>query len=169
MGRRDLLVAAGILRDQCGRILLVGNDWQGSGRVRYTLPGGVVEQGESLPEALKREIYEETGLRLSNIQHMVYTVHIEDERRGERAIAVAFEATWDGLLNPSDPDGFIVEARFCDAETALDLLESPPIREPLNDFLTTGRVGRFYAFKGWDGRGGTRIPPLSTQEKQQQG
>ena len=44
MARRDLLVAAGILRDRFGRVLLVGNDWQGQGRVRHTLPGGVVEQ-----------------------------------------------------------------------------------------------------------------------------
>lgn len=112
MARRDLLVAAGVLRDKFGRVLLVGNDWQGLGRVRHTLPGGVVEPGETLLEALYREIAEETGLKLTGIKQMAYTVHIEDERRGERAIAVAFEATWEGLLNPSDPDGFIVEARF---------------------------------------------------------
>ena len=50
----------------------------------------MVEHGETLPEALYREIYEETGLKLTGIKHMAYTMHIEDERRGERAIAVAF-------------------------------------------------------------------------------
>ncbi len=165
MPRRDLLVAAGVLRDRSGRVLLVGNDWQGAGRVRYTLPGGMVEAGETVPEALYREIFEETGLRVTAIQHMAYCVHIEDERRGERAIAVAFEAKWDGLLNPADPDGFIVEARFFTHEEILQKLESPPMREPLSDYLATGMPGRFYAFKGWDGKGGLRIPGLAQQSK----
>lgn len=160
MARRDLLVTAAILRDARGRVLLVGNDWQGQGRVRYTLPGGMVEGGETAPEAVYREIFEETGLHLTSIKHMAYMVHIEDARRGERAIAIVFEATWEGLLNPDDPDQLIVEARFYDPEEAVAKLDSPPMREPLNDYLNTGQAGRFYAFQGWDGRGGLRIPGL---------
>ena len=160
MPRRELLVTAAILRDRHGRVLLVGNDWQGQGRVRYTLPGGMVEPGETAPEAVYREIYEETGLRLTSIRHMAYTVHIEDARRGERAIAIVFDATWEGLLNPDDPDGLIVEARFYPPEEALAKLDSPPMREPLTDYLNTALPGRFYAFQGWDGRGGLRIPAL---------
>lgn len=60
--RRELLVAAAILMDKQGRVLLVANDWSRRGRVRYTLPGGTVEAGETLIDALKREVREETGL-----------------------------------------------------------------------------------------------------------
>ena len=165
MPRRDLLVTAAILRDKGGRVLLVGNDWQGLGRVRFTLPGGVVESGEVAPEGLYREIMEETGLKLTGIKHLAYMVHIEDERRGERAIAIVFEATWEGLLHPDDPDGFIVEASFFTPEEAIAKLESPPMREPLSDYLKTGQPGRFYAFKGWDGKGGLRIPALKKEER----
>ncbi len=168
MARRDLLVTAAVLRDRLGRVLLVGNDWQGAGRVRYTLPGGMVEPGETAPEAPYREIYEETGLRITAIQHMAYCVHIEDERRNERAIAIVFEARWDGLLNPADPDGFIVEARFYTQEEITRKLDSPPMREPLTDYLTTGVAGRFYAFKGWDGKGGLRIPGLTYRKPDEQ-
>lgn len=39
----------------------VKEDWKG-----YTLPGGHVEQGESIVEAVVREIKEETGLKIQN-------------------------------------------------------------------------------------------------------
>jgi len=37
----------------------------------YELPGGQVELGESLSLALKRELYEETGLNLSSIEKYI--------------------------------------------------------------------------------------------------
>ncbi len=58
MARREFVVAAAILLDAQGRVLLVGNDWQGYGNVRWTLPGGVVEPGESTIDALSREVRE---------------------------------------------------------------------------------------------------------------
>src|SRR5690625_1451285 len=114
--RRESVVAAAILRDRQGRVLLVGNDWQGHGNVRYTLPGGVVERGEVTPDALKREVLEETGLIVTNVGELAYAVHIEDTRRNDRAISFVFIAEYEGLLNPRDPDGFIVEARFFPVE-----------------------------------------------------
>ncbi|MBQ8396484.1 MAG: 8-oxo-dGTP diphosphatase [Oscillospiraceae bacterium] len=54
----ELTVLCLVYRDD--EILLqnrIKKDWQG-----YTLPGGHVEQGESITEAVKREMKEETGL-----------------------------------------------------------------------------------------------------------
>ena len=160
MARRDLLVASTILRDRQNRVLRGGNEWQRAGRVRYTLPGGTVEVGETTHEAMIRETLEETGLCITRINRLAYCVHIEDVRRGERAIVMVFEAEWTGLLNPRDPDELIVDARFVTAEEAVALLDTPPLRDPLHDYLLTGECGRYYAFKGWDGRGGMRIPGL---------
>lgn len=155
--RREFVVAAAILRDRQGRVLLVGNDWQGHGNVRYTLPGGVVERGEVTPDALKREVLEETGLIVTNVGELAYAVHIEDTRRNDRAISFVFIAEYEGLLNPRDPDGFIVEARFFPVEQVASAIPIPPLRDPLTQYLHDGKVGRFYSYSGWDGRGATRI------------
>lgn len=153
MARREFVVAAAILLDAKGRVLLVGNDWQGYGNVRYTLPGGVVERGESTLEALSREVKEETGLIITDVHHLAYAVHVEDRRRNDRAVSFAFHANYDGLLNPRDPDGFIVEARFFPVEEVKDIIPIAPLREPLVAYLSGTAPGRFYAYSGWDGRG----------------
>jgi len=59
--RPQVAVSAGIFRD--GKILLTRrtNDPKG---VRWTFPGGRIESGETMAEALKREILEETGLTI---------------------------------------------------------------------------------------------------------
>lgn len=138
-------------------MLLVGNDWQGFGNVRYTLPGGVVERGESTLDALSREVLEETGLKVTGVGHLAYAVHVEDVRRNDRAVSFAFLAQYDGLLNPDDPDGFIVEARFVPVEEVAEIIPSAPLREPLVNYLRDRQPGRFYTYSGWDGRGARRV------------
>lgn len=157
MSRREFVVAAAILLDSRGRVLLVGNDWQGFGNVRYTLPGGVVERGESTLEALSREVAEETGLQVTEVHHLAYAVHVEDVRRNDRAVSFAFLAAYDGLLNPRDPDGFIVEARFFPVEEVRRIIPIAPLREPLVKYLSDRRPGRFWTFAGWDGRGARHV------------
>ncbi|CAN5658407.1 NUDIX hydrolase [soil metagenome] len=153
MARREFVVAAAILLDGQGRVLLVGNDWQGHGNVRWTLPGGVVERGESTLDALSREVKEETGLLITSVSHLAYAVHVEDVRRNDRAVSFAFAARYDGLLNPRDPDGFIVEARFVPVDEVETIIPIPPLREPLARYLRDRVAGRFYTYAGWDGRG----------------
>lgn len=59
--RPQLAVSAGIFRD--GKILLVRRAREPSKGI-YTFPGGRVEFGESLTDALAREVREETGLEI---------------------------------------------------------------------------------------------------------
>jgi mutator protein MutT len=51
---------------------------------RWVVPGGTVELGESLEEALVREMEEETGLRVEPLE--VLTVFDRIERDGERVV-----------------------------------------------------------------------------------
>jgi 8-oxo-dGTP diphosphatase len=51
---------------------------------RWTVPGGTVELGETLEEAVVREIHEETGLRVEPVE--VLTVFDRIDREGERVL-----------------------------------------------------------------------------------
>ena len=62
--RPILAVSAAVIRE--GKILIVRRG-RGPGRGLYTLPGGGVEVGETLFEAVKREVMEETGLMVEPV------------------------------------------------------------------------------------------------------
>ncbi|MFD7897329.1 NUDIX hydrolase [Streptomyces sp. NPDC059568] len=52
---------AGVIVDQRGRALLIKRRDNG----HWEPPGGVVEAGETLPDALQREVLEETGVKIA--------------------------------------------------------------------------------------------------------
>ena len=61
----DRIVAVGaLITDQSGRILLILRRNEPSAG-HWSLPGGRVEPGESLEQAVVREVEEETGLRVT--------------------------------------------------------------------------------------------------------
>lgn len=86
------------LLHQNGQYLLqdrVKKDWKG-----FTLPGGHVEQGESIVDAVIREMKEETGLTIRN-PRLCGVKHFPID--GGRYIVFLFEATqYEGELSSSD-------------------------------------------------------------------
>ena len=86
------------LLHQNGQYLLqdrVKKDWQG-----FTLPGGHVEQGESIVDAVVREMKEETGLTIRN-PRLCGVKHFPID--GGRCIVFLFEAKqYEGELSSSD-------------------------------------------------------------------
>lgn len=58
-----------VIFDDGGRLLLIRRD-RPPGKGLWSLPGGRVEEGETLAEALVREVREETGLDVEPAQHV---------------------------------------------------------------------------------------------------
>jgi ADP-ribose pyrophosphatase YjhB (NUDIX family) len=106
--RPFLAVSAAIVRD--GHVLVAQ-------RARpprlFTLPGGVVEAGETLIEAVRREVHEETGLVIEPVALAGYREAIvrDSEGRVERHFVIlAFAARWmQGELHLNDE---LAEARW---------------------------------------------------------
>ena len=82
-------VTIGVALDDAGRVLLVynGDDEQ------WVVPGGSVQRGETLPEALVRELEEETGVAVEPVRpHAAVENVITYDGRTRSFTTVAFEA-----------------------------------------------------------------------------
>src|SRR5437879_3548244 len=92
--RPYLAVSAAIIRD--GRVLLARRA-KGASTGLYTLPGGVVELGETLHEAVVREIAEETGITIEPVAlagQREFIAHDEAGRVSRHFVILCFAARW---------------------------------------------------------------------------
>lgn len=80
-------VGALIFNSEDQLLLVKTHKWKG----KYTIPGGHVELGESLQEALKREIGEETGLELVRGEFLCYQEFIYDDSFWEKRHFLFFD------------------------------------------------------------------------------
>lgn len=92
--RPILAVSAAIFRD--GNVLIIRRG-RPPGKGVYTLPGGVVESGESLTDAVVREIREETGLAIEPVAlagHREVIVRDPGGRAARHFVVMCFAARW---------------------------------------------------------------------------
>jgi 8-oxo-dGTP diphosphatase len=126
---RHIVVAAGCIRDDDGRVLMILSPKRG-----WENPGGRVEEGESLPEALRREVREETGIDVQVGQLAgVYT-----NLRHSIVIFTFFGSRIGGVSRTSDESLDVV---WLDAEEALRRIEHPAVRMRFLDLCNfDGRI-----------------------------
>jgi 8-oxo-dGTP diphosphatase len=92
--RPYLAVSAAVVRD--GHVLVVRRA-RGSAEGLFTLPGGVVEAGETLIDAVMREVREETGLAIEPMAlagHREVIARAADGRIERHFVILAFAARW---------------------------------------------------------------------------
>lgn len=81
-----------------GQIVLVLRQDNG----RWGLPGGLIDWGENLTVAVKRELEEETGLQLLSISRLAGVYSAPDRDPRMHSICIAVEAQVDGTLEIRD-------------------------------------------------------------------
>jgi 8-oxo-dGTP diphosphatase len=79
-------VAAGILRDSSGRILITERLCDGPFDGLWEFPGGKITDGESSAEALNRELAEELGIEVTTSQPFMELHH----EYPDRTVDIAF-------------------------------------------------------------------------------
>lgn len=108
--RPRLAVRAAILH--CDRLLMV-NAYPGQRSDLWALPGGGVKPGQSLPENLRREVAEETGLEIRvGVPFLVNEFHDPDS--GFHQVELLFRAALagDDGIRLHDPDGVVNRFRW---------------------------------------------------------
>lgn len=133
---RNWLVAGAVIEAPTG-LLLVQNRRR-DGRVDWTPPGGVVDDGESLIEGLTREVTEETGLVVGSWHGPLYEIEAEAPDLGWRLrVEVHRAIDFVGELLIDDPDGIVVDAAFATTDVCHGHLAHSPlwVREPLGAWL----------------------------------
>ena len=101
---------------------------------KWALPGGMVEWGESIPTATRRELTEETGLELIQIRRLVGVYSEPDRDPRLHSICVLLEADVEGSLQPQDTLEIREAQAFFPQDLPLDEL-SYDYRRQLEDYL----------------------------------
>ena len=132
----SIVVVALIRRDDT--ILLVKQQGRDDIAPNWSVPGGVVEEGELLGDALKREIREETGIEVLEVGTIAYVVNAK--HAGGSSIVLAFNVErWRGVPKPNDPDGLVSDCQFVPVAEAIRFVETLPyqsMRDPLLGYLS---------------------------------
>jgi 8-oxo-dGTP diphosphatase len=152
-GYRIYQVVAALIR-RGGEVLLVRQQRPGDAAAAWALPGGAVKSGELLPEALAREVREETGLAVELVGQLVSMAQLDNQAEGYLSTAFVFEvARWAGAppSRAAAPDALVSEARFMPLADAIDRLDQLPwraMREPIVAYLRGEvRAGALWCYR----------------------
>jgi len=125
--RPFLAVSAAIVRD--GQVLLVRRARAPASGL-FSLPGGVVEAGETLHEAVVREVHEETGIAIEPVAlaGVRETIVRDQEGRVERHFVILpFAARW--IAGEPNLNEELSEARWVDPGEIMDLPTTPGLAD----------------------------------------
>ena len=132
-------VALAIVRRGDAIILVQQQNTDGSPPY-WVIPGGLVEVGELISEALVREVAEETGAHVTALGDLAFITQIDRPSIPIQSVFFAFEvAQWHGTLGSNDPDDEIRQVALVPLAEAIELLAANDgwhgVQEPLLAYL----------------------------------
>lgn len=92
-----------VLMNEKNEILLMRRSNTGFGDGNYALPGGHVEPHETIPDAARREVMEEVGVRVKHTE-IRGVVHSNVDKEYLHFVAVAKHGDWSGKPRNMEPD-----------------------------------------------------------------
>jgi ADP-ribose pyrophosphatase YjhB (NUDIX family) len=98
-----VVAAGGLIKNQNNKYLFIRRNIE-PGKGSISVPGGCVDNNESLENCFKRESFEETGVRITNIKYFS-SYPTENDRDGQRETAIsAFFTAETSDVGRSDKD-----------------------------------------------------------------
>jgi 8-oxo-dGTP diphosphatase len=94
-------VAAGILRDSSGRVLVSERLGDSPFAGLWEFPGGKIREGESAPTALRRELSEELDVAIDVYEHFLHV----DHRYADRHVSISFYLITGWRSEPKSMEG----------------------------------------------------------------
>lgn len=113
-----------------GRIVLIRRRDNG----KWGLPGGMVDWGEDIPNTVRRELVEETGLELVKIRRLVGVYSAPDRDPRIHSICVVVEAEVQGKMQAQDTVEVMEVQAFAPGALPLGKLSHDHDRQ-LQDYL----------------------------------
>ena len=111
-----------IIHDKDDNKVLLNKEYRMAvGDYALNFPAGLIDPGEDYSEAAKRELWEETGLNLTKVRHVLPRSYSAVGVMNETSIVVIGEA--EGNFAPSTSDEEEIEARWYTKEEVRELLE----------------------------------------------
>jgi nucleoside triphosphatase len=126
--------------------LMKSHKWRG----KYVVPGGHIELGETMEEALRREVLEETGLHIYEIEFLLFQEFIYDESFWKRSHFIFFD-----YACKTDE----TEVRLNDeAEEYVWVPVEEALKLPLDAYMERAILAYVQEYGGQEGDGGLACP-----------
>lgn len=130
-----LVSVAALVTNEENQILLVKSPWRG-----WEYPGGLIEPGESFEAALKREVFEESGVEIEITGFVGICKNVE-----RNIVNIDFTARYTGgKLTTSEES---TEVGWFTAEEAMEIITFPLTKKRLANMLSGDRTVHLFGFR----------------------